>query len=63
MHVLGPSSFGRMSCAIGIAVADAHPSVRAAADWSTALPGGRGAVREVCDMLVASRSIEGKDAD
>ena len=51
------------SCAIGIAVADAHPSGRAAADWSTALPGGRGAVREVCDMLVASRSIEGKDAD
>lgn len=42
-----------------IVVADAHPSVRRAALWRTRLPGGRGAVREVCDFLcdqVGSRS-------
>lgn len=45
-------------CALGIAVADAHPAVRSAADLSTALPGGHGAVREVCDLLVAARSVD-----
>ncbi|MFQ5633784.1 MAG: KdsC family phosphatase [Gammaproteobacteria bacterium] len=49
-------------CALGIAVADAHHAVRLAADWSTTLPGGRGAVREVCDMLVEARSIAGAGA-
>jgi len=39
--------------ALSFAVADAHPSVRRAADVITRLPGGRGAVREVCDRLVA----------
>jgi len=41
---------------LAIAVADAHPDVRAAADWTTALPGGHGAVREVCDFLLAAQS-------
>ena len=50
------------ACALGIAVADAHQAVRAVAEWSTALPGGHGAVREVCDMLVESRSITGNDS-
>ncbi|WP_406700185.1 acylneuraminate cytidylyltransferase [Singulisphaera sp. Ch08] len=35
-----------------IAVADAVPEVLAAADWVTARPGGRGAVREVADHLL-----------
>ncbi len=34
-----------------IAVADAHPSVIAHARYVTTLPGGRGAVREVCDWI------------
>ncbi len=38
-----------------IIVSDAHPSVRRAARWRTKAPGGRGAVREVCDILVAAR--------
>lgn len=38
-----------------IIVSDAHPSVRRAARWRTKRPGGRGAVREVCDMIVAQR--------
>lgn len=41
---------------LGIAVADAHPRVLAAAAWRTTLPGGHGAVREVCDLLLEARS-------
>jgi 3-deoxy-D-manno-octulosonate 8-phosphate phosphatase (KDO 8-P phosphatase) len=40
---------------LGIAVADAHPDALAAANLVTTKPGGRGAVREVCDWLVAAR--------
>jgi 3-deoxy-D-manno-octulosonate 8-phosphate phosphatase (KDO 8-P phosphatase) len=38
-----------------IAVADAHAEVRKSADWITSQPGGRGAVREVCDLLLNAR--------
>ena len=41
---------------LAVAVADAHAEVLAAADWVTSLPGGHGAVREVCDFLLAARS-------
>lgn len=41
--------------ALPIAVADCHPSVSTAACWHTTLPGGAGAVREVCDLLLAAR--------
>ncbi len=40
---------------LAIAVADAHADARAVADLVTTLPGGRGAVREVCDWLLAAR--------
>ncbi len=39
---------------LSFAVADAHPTVRRAADCVTRLPGGFGAVREVCDRLLAA---------
>ncbi len=39
---------------VGIAVADAYPQALAAADLVTRRPGGRGAVREVCDLLLAA---------
>lgn len=42
--------------ALPIAVADCHPCVAAAAAWRTTLPGGAGAVREVCDLLLAARA-------
>jgi 3-deoxy-D-manno-octulosonate 8-phosphate phosphatase (KDO 8-P phosphatase) len=42
--------------ALPIAVADCHPSVAGAATWRTSLPGGAGAVREVCDLLLAART-------
>ncbi|MEW6385968.1 MAG: HAD hydrolase family protein [Thermodesulfobacteriota bacterium] len=45
--------FGRVGLAV--AVADAPPEVRAGAHWVTTLPGGRGAVREVCDLLLKAQ--------
>jgi 3-deoxy-D-manno-octulosonate 8-phosphate phosphatase (KDO 8-P phosphatase) len=46
-----------MMAAVGLpaAVADAHPAVLAAAKHVTRARGGRGAVREFCDFLVAAR--------
>lgn len=41
--------------AVFVAPADAAPEVRSRANWVTARPGGRGAVREVCDALLAAR--------
>jgi 3-deoxy-D-manno-octulosonate 8-phosphate phosphatase (KDO 8-P phosphatase) len=41
--------------ALAFAVADAHTEARHAAHLITRLPGGHGAVREVCDYLLAHR--------
>ncbi|MCA2225066.1 N-acetylneuraminate synthase family protein [Nonomuraea aurantiaca] len=41
-----------------IAVPDAHPRVRAAARVVLSKPGGEGAVRELCDRVVAARPAE-----
>lgn len=38
------------------AVADAHPVTIAAAHWVAQLPGGHGAVRELCDALLRARA-------
>jgi 3-deoxy-D-manno-octulosonate 8-phosphate phosphatase (KDO 8-P phosphatase) len=40
---------------LAVAVADAAPEVAAAAHWVTRSPGGRGAVREVCDLLLKAQ--------
>jgi len=40
---------------LSFAVADAHPQARNAAQVITRLPGGKGAVREVCDYLLEAR--------
>ena len=40
---------------LAVAVADAHPSALALAHRRTRLPGGAGAVREVCDWLLAAQ--------
>ena len=47
-----------LMAAVGLpaAVADAHPEVLAAARHVTRAKGGRGAVREFCDWLVAARA-------
>lgn len=39
-----------------VAVANAHLDVRREADFVTSLPGGEGAVREVCDALLSANS-------
>jgi 3-deoxy-D-manno-octulosonate 8-phosphate phosphatase (KDO 8-P phosphatase) len=41
---------------LAFAVRDAHPLARRAAHRTTRLPGGAGAVREVCDLLLAARA-------
>lgn len=40
------------ACGLGIAVADAHPLVLQGADLITTIPGGFGAVREICDLFL-----------
>ena len=40
---------------LAIAVGDAHHFVRKHADWTTKNTGGKGAVREVCEMLIESQ--------
>ena len=37
--------------------ADAHPRVRAAVHLVTGSPGGRGAVRELCDLILESKGL------
>jgi len=46
-----------LMAAVGFAaaVADAHPIVLSAAHWVSAAPGGRGAVRELCDAMLRAR--------
>ncbi len=44
---------------VAIAVANAHPDIRSACDLTTAWRGGFGAVREVCDRLLAARAAAG----
>ena len=40
------------SVGLAVAVADAHPLVRAHAHWVTQQRGGEGAVRELCELLM-----------
>lgn len=41
---------------LSVAVADAHNAVKAAAHHITSLPGGRGAVRELIDLIMAANN-------
>jgi 3-deoxy-D-manno-octulosonate 8-phosphate phosphatase (KDO 8-P phosphatase) len=42
-------------CGLAVAVADATPDTRAAAHYVTQLPGGFGAVREVCELILKAQ--------
>src|SRR5688572_4488108 len=44
--------------AVKVAVADAVAELKSAADWVTVAPGGRGAVREVIDAVLAAQGIK-----
>ena len=43
-----------------VAVANAHPSLRAATHRQTTQPGGAGALRELCDLIMAARGRLGE---
>lgn len=43
---------------IGITVADGHPAVREIADYETEKKGGDGAVREVIELIFASKGVD-----
>ncbi len=40
---------------LSITVPDAHPLVKRYAHWTTTSPAGRGAVREVCELILKAR--------
>jgi 3-deoxy-D-manno-octulosonate 8-phosphate phosphatase (KDO 8-P phosphatase) len=40
---------------LAVAVADAHPLVQRHAHWRTASPGGRGAARDLCELLMEAQ--------
>jgi 3-deoxy-D-manno-octulosonate 8-phosphate phosphatase (KDO 8-P phosphatase) len=42
-------------CGLSVAVKDAHPYLRLHAHYTTCLPGGHGAVRELADLLLISQ--------
>jgi 3-deoxy-D-manno-octulosonate 8-phosphate phosphatase (KDO 8-P phosphatase) len=42
---------------LAIAVQDAHPMVKQHAHWQTPSAGGRGAGRDVCELLMEARGV------
>jgi 3-deoxy-D-manno-octulosonate 8-phosphate phosphatase (KDO 8-P phosphatase) len=44
-----------VNCGLAVAVADAAPEARAAAHYVTQAPGGRGAVREVIELILRAQ--------
>lgn len=45
---------------LSAAPADAHPEVRAQVHWTSSRPGGRGAVRELVDLILAASGLRDK---
>lgn len=45
-----------IAAGLGIAVANAHSELHTRADYVTTLEGGRGAVREACDLLLRAQN-------
>jgi len=43
---------------LAVAVADAHPSVKAQAHFITQALGGQGAVREICDLILETQRLK-----
>jgi 3-deoxy-D-manno-octulosonate 8-phosphate phosphatase (KDO 8-P phosphatase) len=48
---------------LAIAVADAHPLVCRHAHWQTPSPGGRGAARDVCELIMEAQGTLGPMMD
>ena len=49
--------------AVQLAVADAVDEVKAEAAFVTTRPGGHGAVREICDLILAAQGLDDKALD
>ena len=45
-------------CGLAVTVADADPVVRDRVHWVTTRPGGHGAVREICDLILAAQGLD-----
>ena len=43
---------------LAVTVADADPVVRDRVHWVTSRPGGHGAVREICDLILAAQRLD-----
>lgn len=52
-----PDLSAMVKSGLAIAVADAHPEVRRHAHWTTELAGGRGAAREVSDLILDAQGL------
>ena len=50
----------RVRLMLAVAVADAHPLVIEHAHWRTRNPGGRGAAREVCELIMEAQGNLGR---
>jgi 3-deoxy-D-manno-octulosonate 8-phosphate phosphatase (KDO 8-P phosphatase) len=48
---------------LAVTVADADAVVKQRVHWVTSRPGGHGAVREICDMILAARGLDQRVLD
>ena len=48
---------------LSVTVADGDPVVKKRVHWITSRPGGHGAVREICDLILAAQELDGKALD
>lgn len=48
---------------LSVTVADGDPVVKQRVHWVTTRPGGHGAVREICDLILAAQELDGKALD
>ncbi|CRK85590.1 3-deoxy-D-manno-octulosonate 8-phosphate phosphatase KdsC [Candidatus Providencia siddallii] len=48
---------------LSVAVADAHPALLFEVDYVTKISGGKGAVRELCDLILLSKNVKNKNYD
>lgn len=53
-----PDYAAMCACGIKLSVANAVPDIKRIADYCTRLKGGKGAVREICDLLLAAKNSQ-----
>ena len=55
-HTVGSQPFPGLFIGVAVAVGDALPAIKKVAHLITRKKGGEGAVREVCDLILAARA-------